>query len=398
MEEFPRRFLADLCVTKTGVRDPRLQPDTPFRYVDISAVDSAVKAITAPQTLLGKDAPSRARKLIRAGDILVSTTRPNLNTVAMVPEDLDGEICSTGFCVLRASSSLDRDFLFLFVQSPGFIDTLAQLVTGALYPAVTDPQVLSRLIPLPPPLVQRRLVEALKPALEAAAGARRAAEERVTAVEALVDAHLREAFSERQTKLWPLVILGELAETCSGSTPSRGTSEYFGGTVPWVKTGELKDGVIDTTEEMVTDLALERCALPRLPVGTLLVAMYGQGQTRGRTGLLACEATTNQACFAILPKPAVFSSEYLQLWFRASYGRLRSMTENRGGNQPNLNGVLLRRLEVPLPPLAVQEQIASTLSARLTGTQSLLGLVRAESSATTAIAPALLRMAFNGGR
>lgn len=253
-------------------------------------------------------------------------------------------------------------------------------------------------IALPPFDEQRRIAADLADQLALAAAARHAAQERVRVAESLVEAHLRETFDLGESKSWHQVAIGELTATCSGSTPPRGRREYFGGAVPWVKTGELKDGVIDTTEETVTELALERCALPRLPAGTLLVAMYGQGQTRGRTGLLACEATTNQACFAILPKPTVFSSEYLQLWFRANYGRLRSMTENRGGNQPNLNGVLLRKLQVPLPPVAVQERIASELSSRLTATQSLLALVRAELSATKALSPAVLRVAFNGGQ
>ena len=211
----------------------------------------------------------------------------------------------------------------------------------------------------------------------------------------VIDAHLREAFGSERTAPWPQVKLGELAATCSGSTPPRGTRDYFGGTVPWVKTGELTDGVIEGTEETVTEVALAHCALPRLPVGTLLVAMYGQGQTRGRTGLLACEATTNQACFAILPQPDVFSSEYLQLWFRANYGRLRAMTDNRGGNQPNLNGLILRQLAVPLPPLPVQQEIAAELSERLAATQSLVTAVRAEFSAVASIPHALLKAIFD---
>jgi type I restriction enzyme S subunit len=164
-----------------------------------------------------------------------------------------------------------------------------------------------------------------------------------------------------------------------------------------VKTGELKDGLIGATsptEETVTEAALRDCSLPRLPPETLLIAMYGQGQTRGRTGLLACEATTNQACFAILPKPGAFEPRMLQFWFRANYDQLRALTESRGGNQPNLNGVLLRQLEIALPPLTEQPRIASELADSLAAAELLVAKCLEELAAVESLPVALLREAF----
>src|SRR5262249_36533807 len=97
-----------------------------------------------------------------------------------------------------------------------------------------------------------------------------------------------------------------------------------------------------------------------------------------------------------LPNPSAFSPEYLQLWFRANYNRLRAMTENRGGNQPNLNGVLLRQLIIPVPPVDVQYHIAERVSTRLVATKTLVDAVRAEYSAIAAIPSALLRTALDG--
>ncbi|MFN7431363.1 MAG: restriction endonuclease subunit S, partial [bacterium] len=114
------------------------------------------------------------------------------------------------------------------------------------------------------------------------------------------------------------------------------------------------------------------------------------------TGLLMREGTTNQACFAILPRPEVFDSGLLQYWFRANYARLRALTEARGGNQPNLNGVLLRELEVTLPPLPDQCRIAADLAARLAGAERLAEGIRAELAAIEALPAALLREAFQG--
>ena len=132
--------LNDVCLERTGIRDPRNEPEKPFRYVDISGVDNLRKCIAEARTILGKDAPSRARQMIRTGDVIVATTRPNLNAVAMIPPELDGQICSTGFCVLRVEPTvLLPGFLFAFVRHEMFVQSLTDLVRGALYPAVNDP-------------------------------------------------------------------------------------------------------------------------------------------------------------------------------------------------------------------------------------------------------------------
>lgn len=146
----------------TGVRDPRETPDESFLYVDISSIDREQKTITQPAEIPGADPPSRARKEIKAGDILVSTVRPNLNAVAIVPAELDGQIASTGFCVLRPDrSKVEGRYLFYFVRTKSFIETLSADVRGAHYPAVSDRDVMNVEIPLPPLPEQRRIVEIL---------------------------------------------------------------------------------------------------------------------------------------------------------------------------------------------------------------------------------------------
>lgn len=189
---------------------------------------------------------------------------------------------------------------------------------------------------------------------------------------------------------WQWVKVGDLADTCSGTTPSRGRSDYYGGKIPWVKTGELVDGEIHSTEEHVTEKALKESSLRLLPKETLLVAMYGQGQTRGRTGLLKTEATTNQACFAILPNER-FDSEFLQLWFCNSYQRLRLQSEGRGGNQSNFNGAVLRDETVPLPPLAEQRRIAGRLREQMAEVARARAAVQAQLAAAQALPAAVLR-------
>lgn len=153
--------IGDLC-QPTRQRDPRHNPEDSFFYIDISTVDKDNKCITSPSELLGEEAPSRARKEVKADDILVSTVRPNLNAVAQVPQELDGEIASTGFCVLRPDQKqINHRYLFYWTLTSDFIDHLVSNVRGANYPAVTDNIVKETLIPLPPLSEQRRIVELL---------------------------------------------------------------------------------------------------------------------------------------------------------------------------------------------------------------------------------------------
>lgn len=136
------------------------RPDQAFLYIDIGSVDRETKSVVAPQAMLGAEAPSRARKCVRAGDTLVSMTRPNLNAVALVDEKLDGQIASTGFDVLRAPG-LDPRWIFYIVRSSRFVDAMTSLVQGALYPAVRSKDVRSFELPVAPLPEQKRIADKL---------------------------------------------------------------------------------------------------------------------------------------------------------------------------------------------------------------------------------------------
>jgi type I restriction enzyme S subunit len=187
--------LGEVCNERTEIRNPVLEPETVFKYVDITSVSNTQKCITEARQIIGKEAPSRARQVIRVNDVIVATTRPNLNAVAQVPPELDNQICSTGFCVLRAQKGIFPDYLFAFVQHEYFIKALTDLVNGALYPAVKDGQVFSQPIPLPPLADQQRIAANLKDQMATADKARISSEEELNTINALPAALLRRAFN-----------------------------------------------------------------------------------------------------------------------------------------------------------------------------------------------------------
>jgi type I restriction enzyme S subunit len=132
--------------------------ESEFTYVDISAVDRVQRKIVNPQVLTPDVAPSRARQVLAAGDVIVSTVRPNLNTVALVPDFLDGAIASTGFCVLRPDHErLDKRFLFYWISSGPTVQRLVEQATGATYPAVSD-KVIRSLLFSPPELTEQKRI------------------------------------------------------------------------------------------------------------------------------------------------------------------------------------------------------------------------------------------------
>jgi len=145
---------------------------------------------------------------------------------------------------------------------------------------------------------------------------------------------------------WTVKRLSTLAKVTSGGTPSRTKPEYWGGDVPWITTGEIDFNTITETDEHITQLGVANSSAKIFPKGTLLMAMFGQGVTRGKVAMLGVDATFNQACVAIVPRDGV-SSRYLFHYLAARYDYIRSLANT--GSQANLNGALIRGLDVIVP-------------------------------------------------
>ena len=158
---------------------------------------------------------------------------------------------------------------------------------------------------------------------------------------------------------WKTVRLSDFCRTGTGGTPSRSNLEryYEGGTIPWVKSGELRESVINETEEHVTEAALRETNVKLVPAGALLLAMYGA--TVGRLGILGVEATTNQAVCHIVPDPKAAEVRFL---FHALSNQVANLVARGvGGAQPNLSQGIIKDLKLALPPLAEQRRIAEVL-------------------------------------
>lgn len=182
----------------------------------------------------------------------------------------------------------------------------------------------------------------------------------------------------------------------SGTTPRRGDTSYWEeGTVRWVRSGSITNGIIREAREFVTERALRETPLRLWPAGTLLVAMYGEGQTRGRCAELGIEATCNQACAAIsLLEPLRVYKHVVRLSFDANYSANRRLAS--GGVQPNLNVGLIKDMVLSLPPPDQQSRIVAEVDRQFSFIDACERAVDAGLVRSAGLRRSVLKAAFEG--
>ena len=156
---------------------------------------------------------------------------------------------------------------------------------------------------------------------------------------------------------WCVVKLGDIGKWQAGGTPKRSIKEYYGGDIPWLKTGDLNDGFITDIPEYITQAGLNNSSAKLNPRGSVLVAMYEA--TIGKMGILTFPATTNQACCACIEHPVV---ETMYLFYFLLSHRDKFISQGGGGAQPNISKEIIINTHIPLPPLAEQMRIVSKVS------------------------------------
>lgn len=347
--------LRDIVVGNTGSRNPTKTPKESFVYVDVAAVDNTTKAITGARPVLGLHAPSRARKIIHQGDVLVSTVRPNLNAVAMVPPNLDGQVASTGFCVLRATEQVLPEYLYYFTRARSFVDSLSLLVAGAMYPAVTDSQVLDQELPLPPIPEQRRIVDLLSRA-EGIVRLRREAEKKAAE---LIPALFLDMFGDPATnpKEWPVVNFETFGPCRLGKMldKKKQTGEHQR---PYLRNINVQWDRIETDNLLTMDFQPDEQSTLLLRDGDVLICEGGEiGRAAVWRGPIE-ECYYQKALHRLRPEPTKSTADFVVwlLWHLAHSGSLLGSSTH--ATIAHLTGVQLKQLPVIAPPVSVQEEFS----------------------------------------
>jgi type I restriction enzyme, S subunit len=194
---------------------------------------------------------------------------------------------------------------------------------------------------------------------------------------------------------WVWTTVGALVDVATGATPLRTRADYYGGSVPWVTSGAVNAGIIMEASEYITELAIRETNAKVFAAGTLLVAMYGEGQTRGRVAELGIDAATNQAVAALLFDEATDRlRDYLRVFFLENYERIRRLSF--GGVQPNLSLGVIRETPLQLPPYEEQVEIVRRVDSLFQLANGLQQRIDAASRRIDRSAQALLAKAFRG--
>jgi len=374
-EELPsdwkRERLEKLCL-KTSQKDPRKDPETPFIYVDVSSISTQSFSIVEAKSLIGKNAPSRARKLIRKDDIIFATVRPTLKRVAIISDEFDNQICSTGYCVLRPNKMhLFPPFLYFQLLTEKTTNRVAALQKGATYPAISDSDLFSQLILLPPLPEQRAIARALR-AVQAARETRL----REIALERERKAALMEHLFTHGTRGEPtkMTEIGEMPESwsmiqleeacikivdCPHSTP-----HFSPAGVLVVRNFNIRNGRLDlkfpsyTTEEEYSE-RVKRCEPTEGDV------LFSREAPVGEACLVPPDVRLclGQRMMLLRVDTSKLNRFFLVQVFYSNAIRSIMMAISSGVTAKHLNVADVKRLRIPFSSMEEQKQISDILSA-----------------------------------
>lgn len=362
---------------------------------------------------IGKKIGTKRQFITRAGDFILSRIDARHAAFGIVPEELEGAIITNDFWSFEINKDLvELDYFYIFSQSQEFLEACKRASKGTtnrkrieedffmnyefelpnketqqlLVQAYSRAKILQERF-LEECTNQQRLIARLKQSIlsdaihgtlvsqdpndePASSAIKILKQEKEYVISSMKMRKQASQFSVTHEKPyiipsgWEWSRIGEIFCVGTGATPARMDYSYFGGTINWLTSTETGRDFIEKPTEMITEKAIEETNCRVFPPGTLIVAMYGQGKTRGQVSELKIPAATNQACAAILfGKSGEKVKDYIKIFFKYNYLRLRELAE--GGAQPNLNLVKIKKYPVPIPPFNEQIRIAEMVSRML---------------------------------
>lgn len=345
-------------------------------------------------------------QILQSGDILIATSSGSPSVVGKAAQIKNDTDMSFGaFCgVIRPHRDLNPEYIGHFFSSKQYRDRISKLARGTNINNIKQAHFESIKIPLAPINEQHRIADKLDRMLARLD----AANEHLSRVAPLIKrfrqsvlaaatsgrltAHWR---TGKETEPWDKTAIHEVAEVGTGSTPLRTNRAFYAdkGT-PWITSSATQKDIVDSSDNYVTQEAIQAHRLKLYPPGTLLIAMYGEGKTRGQVTELGIHATINQACAAIRITSDKTHPKFVKLALKARYNEMRDMAE--GGNQPNLNLQKVKNFAIPLPSLEEQSEIVRRVEKLFAFADRLEERLSQAQAAVQKLTPALLAKAFRG--
>ena len=422
--------------------NPKDTPERDFIYLDIASIDNNQQKITNPKKYFGENAPSRARQIVKSGDILFSTVRTYLKNIAIVNDIYDGQIASTGFCVIRPYDLINQRLIFYLVQTDFFLNPLTQIQRGTSYPAVRDSDVFAQFIPLPPLSEQHRIVAKIEELFTKQDAGVKSLEKTKAQLKRYRQSVLKHAFEGNLTEEWrerhkdelePASVLlerikeerkknvkgkykellpldtsdlpelpegwmwtrvGELVVVVRGGSPRpKGDPRYFGGNIPWIMISDIsreKGKYISKTKDTVTKEGARKSRY--LKAGTLILSNSG---TVCMPKILAVDGCIHDGFVAF---PDISDEmDILYLYYFFDYIRPKIIQENKQGvTQVNLNTNIVRNIIICVSSLAEQHKIVEEIEHRFSVADEVEKVVEQSLKQAERLHQSILKKAFEG--
>jgi type I restriction enzyme S subunit len=288
-------------------------------------------------------------KLLPEGTVILSSRAP----IGKVVINKVPTYCNQGFKCVVCGKEIYNEFLYWWFW--GKTEYLNSLGTGATFKEISKKVVEEILIPVPPLFEQQSIVDYLDSAFAKIDAMKANAEKALNEAKALFQASLKEMLEPKEDVKWSTI--GDLFETYSGGTPTKSNKDYYeGGSIPWLRSGEVCQKEITRTEMFITEKGLKESSAKYYPENTVVVAMYGA--TAAQVGILRIKSTSNQAVCGILPHKD-FLPEFVYYWFSSIEDKLAAQAQ--GGAQPNISQQKIKKVEIPIYSITEQQSIVETL-------------------------------------
>ena len=317
-------------------------------YIGLEHIDSECLEITR----WGSDvAPIGEKLIMKKGDVLFGKRRAYQRKLAIAP--FDGIFSAHGMVLRPNEEVVDKNYFPFFMSSDLFMERAVQISVGGLSPTINWKDLREQEFPLPSLAEQKVLADKLW----AAYRLKESYKKLLAATEEMVKSRFIEMFGDPYTGWkYPTERLGEVYNIGTGGTPDRKVYGYYEGQIPWVKSTEVSYCELYDTEEHISEQAIKDSNCSLYPSGTILLAMYGQGTTRGRVAQLRTDAAVNQAIAAIQVQDET-ESLFLYSMLKVCYDYVRNLAV--GGNQHNLNLKLVSSIPLIVPPKELQLKFVS---------------------------------------
>ncbi len=328
------------------------------------------------------------------GDMLISRLPEPVGRACIIPEVEERMITAVDCTIVRPNELLiDKKFLLYFTFSNEYQYQINKNLSGTTRQRISKGNLGNIEIPLPPIATQQKIVARLDELLSNIAEAKRLRQEAIADTEKILSQTLREIFEEGKGKGWGEKNIGEVSSLMTGATPSTSRSEYYGGNIKWLVSGDIHNKEIFDCKGRINQLGIKNSNAKLLPKNSLLIALNGQGKTKGTVSILRTEATCNQSLVAIIPSDGV-TVEYLYYCLNYQYRKIRSMAGD--DSRKGLNMKLVREIKFLLPSLTEQQKIVTHLDALSVHIATLRTLQQEQLADLKKLEKAYLREAFRG--